>query len=235
MRWSASRKRWTWCADSETSLVPVEDAGAGLGSYAGAMKITALLSALALALPAAQAEPAAREGLTINGRALDGPQAALLAQLEQRIGPVPPGDYWYDVQTGAAGRWGGPVAAFLPPGLALAGPLPAEASGGGAGRLTAVFVNGRELHPADVGALRRYGPVWPGRYRWDAQGNVATEAGQFLFNFFAVLRAQGGGTYYRSDVSRGESTMVTRGCAAVSGRLSSSDASSAYSYYVGCD
>jgi hypothetical protein len=45
----------------------------------------------------------------------------------------------------------------------------------------------------------------------------------------------GGGTYYRSDASRGESTMVTSGCAAVSGRLSSSDSSSGYSYYVGCN
>lgn len=190
------------------------------------MNKLALLATLALALPLAQA----RDGLTINGRALDEAQGRQLAQLEQRIGAVPPGDYWYDVHTGAAGRWGGPVAVFLPPGLALAGPLPAEASGGGQGRLTAVFVNGRELHPADVAALRRYGPVWPGRYRWDAQGNVGTEAGQFLFNFFAVQKS-----YYRSDPSRGESTFVGRGCAAVSGRLRSSDSSSAYSYYVGCD
>lgn len=190
------------------------------------MKTPALLAALALALPLAQAS----DGLTINGRALDEAQRHTLAHLEQHIGPVAPGAYWYDVHTGVAGRWGGPAAVFLPPGLPLAGPLPADASGGGSGRLTAVFVNGRELHPTDVAALRRYGPVWPGRYRWDARGNVATEAGQFLFNFFEVQK-----TYYRSDPSRGESTFVGRGCAAVSGRLSSSDASSAYSYYVGCD
>ena len=147
--------------------------------------------------------------------------------------------YWYDVRTGVAGRWGGPVAVFLPPGLPLAGPLPAEASGGGSGRLTAVFINGRELHPSDVMALRQYGPVIPGRYNWDAQGNVSTETGFWLFNFYAVLQArqqqQGGGTYHRSDPSRGESTTVTSGCAAVSGRLRSSDSSSGYSYYVGCN
>ncbi|MBL8306079.1 MAG: hypothetical protein JNM33_05250, partial [Rubrivivax sp.] len=96
------------------------------------MNKLALLAALALALPLAQA----RDGLTINGRALDEAQRHALVELEQRIGAVAPGDYWYDVFTGAAGRWGGPAAVFLPPGLPLAGPLPAEASGGGSGRLT---------------------------------------------------------------------------------------------------
>ena len=46
-------------------------------------------------------------------------------------------------------------------------------------------------------ALRQYGPVIPGRYNWDAQGNVSTETGFWLFNFYAVLQArqqqQGGG------------------------------------------
>jgi hypothetical protein len=192
---------------------------------------------LALAATAAQAQGEVQ----INGRALDEAQRKTLAALEQRIGPVPPGAYWYDMRTGAAGRWGGPVAAFLPPGLPLAGPLPAQASGGGDGRLTAVFINGRELHPSDVMALREYGPVYPGRYSWDTNGNVSLEGGMYLFNFYAVLNARnsrgggGGGTYYRSDISRGESTTVTRGCAAVSGRLSSSDSSSGYSYYVGCN
>lgn len=193
--------------------------------------------ALLLACAAPLCAGAADE-VQINGRPLDEAQRKTLAALEQRIGPVPPGAYWYDVRTGVAGRWGGPVAVFLPPGLPLAGPLPAEASGGGNGRLTAVFINGRELHPSDVMALRQYGPVIPGRYNWDAQGNVSTETGFWLFNFFAVLQArqqQGGGTYHRSDPSRGESTTVTSGCAAVSGRLRSSDSSSGYSYYVGCN
>ncbi len=194
--------------------------------------------ALVLALAAPLCALAADE-VQINGRPLDEAQRKTLAALEQRIGPVPPGAYWYDVRTGVAGRWGGPVAVFLPPGLPLAGPLPAEASGGGSGRLTAVFINGRELHPSDVMALRQYGPVIPGRYNWDAQGNVSTETGFWLFNFYAVLQArqqqQGGGTYHRSDPSRGESTTVTSGCAAVSGRLRSSDSSSGYSYYVGCN
>jgi len=200
-----------------------------------------LLRSLALVLAVAAPAAWATDDVQINGRALDDAQRRTLAALEQRIGPVPPGTYWYDVRTGAAGRWGGPVAAFLPPGLPLAGPLPADASGGGNGHLTAVFVNGRELHPSDVAALREYGPVYPGRYSWDTNGNVSLEGGMYLFNFYAVLNARnsrsggGGGTYYRSDITRGESTTVTRGCAAVSGRLSSSDTSSGYSYYVGCN
>lgn len=196
-----------------------------------------LVLALSLAAPLAWAA----DDVQINGRPLDDAQRKTLAALEQRIGPVPAGAYWYDVRTGAAGRWGGPVAAFLPPNLPLAGPLPADASGGGDGRLTSVFINGRELHPSDVMALREYGPVYPGRYSWDARGNISLEGGMYLFNFYAMLNARnsrgggGGGTYYRSDISRGESTTVTRGCAAVSGRLSSSDSSSGYSYYVGCN
>jgi hypothetical protein len=197
---------------------------------------TFLAGALSLYLLATAAHGA--DGVQINGHALDAAQQQALRALEQRVGPVPAGAYWYDAHTGAAGRWGGPVAVFLPPGLPLAGALPAQASGGGDGRLTGVFISGRELHPADVLALRRYGPVIPGRYAWDAAGNVSTEAGPWLFNFNSVRAAQaraGGGTYHRSDPSRGESTTVTSGCAAVSGRLRSSDTSSGYSYYVGCD
>ncbi len=196
---------------------------------------------LALVTTTLAAFTALAADVQINGHPLTEPQQRTLATLEQRIGPVPPGAYWYDAMTGAAGHWGGPAAVFLPAGLALAAPLPPQASGGGDGRLTGVFINGRELHPADVTALRRYGPVIPGRYGWDSRGNVTFEqGGRWLFNFYAVLAAQrnaagGGSPYYRSDVARGESTFVGRGCAAVSGRLRSGDSSSGYSYYVGCD
>jgi hypothetical protein len=117
----------------------------------------------------------------------------------------------------------------------LGGPLDARASGGGDGRLTGVFINGRELHPLDVQRLQTIGAVIPGRYRWDAAGNVSTEAGMFLFNFNAVVQTRGSNPYYRSDVSRGESTFVGQGCAAVSGRTRQSDSSSSYDYYVGCE
>ena len=102
---------------------------------------------------------------------------------------MPDGHYWYDAASGAAGVWGGPAAAYLGPGLSLGCTLPATASGGGDGRVTGVFVNGRELHPLDVAGLRRLVPVWPGRYWWDAAGNVGAEGGLVLFNFPAVLAA----------------------------------------------
>jgi hypothetical protein len=197
----------------------------------------ALAFALLTGLPA-RAEPPHTPPLQVqvNGRALDAAGQQALAALQTRIGPVPPGAYWYDVYTGAAGRWGGPTSVFLAPGLALGSALPAAASGGGDGRLTGVFINGRELHPVDVAGLSAFGPVLPGRYLWDAAGNVSLEYGRWLFNFNALRasRTQGAGTYHRSDAQSGRSTTVTGGCAAVSDRLRSSDSSSAYTVYVGC-
>ncbi|HTE39831.1 MAG TPA: hypothetical protein VK629_03325 [Steroidobacteraceae bacterium] len=178
---------------------------------------------------------AAPAQIEFNGRALAPAELATLQSLTAQYGPVPPGRYWYDAATGAAGGIGGPTVAFLPAGLSLGGPLDPRASGGGDGRLTGVFINGRELHPLDVQRLQTIGAVVPGRYRWDAAGNVSTEAGMLLFNFNAVVQARGSNPYYRSDVSRGENTFVGKGCAAVSGRLSPSDSSSSYDYYVGCE
>ncbi len=190
-----------------------------------------VLLGLTLLAAVVAAEPA---GVTINARPLDANGQAALRQLHAQTGPVPPGAYWYDAMTGAAGAWGGPVAVVLPAGLPLGGPLPAQASGGGNGRLTGVFINGRELHPFDVQRLQTLGPVWPGRYRWDAAGNIATEAGQWLFNFNTVVAQRGSNPYYRSDVTKGQSVFVGKKCTAVHGRLSPGDSNSSYSYYVGC-
>ena len=175
--------------------------------------------------------------IEINGAPLNEAGRKALRRIEAVIGDVPAGRYWYDPVSGGAGVWGGPASAYIGPGLALGPPMPAAASGGGDGRITGVFVNGRELHPIDVAGLRRYGPVSPGRYWWDRFGNVGLEGGPMLFNFYAVLQQQSagsGGSTYRSNSSRGESTYVGKGCAAVHGRLRSSDESSSYSYYVGC-
>ena len=180
-------------------------------------------------------DPSSRQ-IEFNGVRLDASGARTLSQIEARIGPVPAGRYWYDATSGAAGVIGGPAAAYLGPGLVLGGRLPANASGGGDGRTTGVFINGRELHPLDVAGLRRYGPVYAGRYWWDRFGNVGLEGGPMLFNFYAVLQqANGsGGSTYKPGSRPGESTYVGKGCAAVHGRLRSSDESSSYSYYVGC-
>lgn len=201
-----------------------------------------LLWLLSAALGAQVAMPAAAQTppqvqIEINGTPLTPAGLQTLKQIEAQIGQVPPGRYWYDAMSGGAGVMGGPAAAYLGPGLALAGPLPANASGGGNGRVTGVFVNGRELHLLDVAGLRRYGPVVPGRYWWDRYGNVGLEGGPMLFNFYAVVAQagrSGGSSYHRSDTSRGESTYVGKGCTAVHGRLRSSDESSGYSYYAGC-
>jgi len=186
-----------------------------------------LAVALALAMPTAWAQG----DIQINGQPLDEAQRRTLDAVQRRTGPWPAGAYWYDARTGVVGRWGGPVAAFLLPGLALAGPMPAQASGGGDGRLTGVFINGRELHPLDVAALRLLGPVIPGRYSWDAYGNVSTEGGLWLFNFYALLRARNPPP--DPGTPRG-GTSVGDHCARVPGRLHASDSSSGYVAFVGC-
>lgn len=84
--------------------------------------------------PAVSAQaPAAR--VTINRIPLD---QTSLQRLSGAVYPnqVLPGDYWYDATCGA---WG-----------MLGGPLPPDASGGGSGSLTGVFINGREIHPMDA-------------------------------------------------------------------------------------
>ncbi|MFN0186680.1 MAG: hypothetical protein ACKVQR_22950 [Aquabacterium sp.] len=202
------------------------------------MAAAALLPAAVTAQAAPATSPAPATAVRINGAALDDAGTRTLRQLETVIGPVAPGDYWYDARTGAAGAWGGPLVVFLPPGLPLGPALPAAASGGGQGQLTGVFVNGRELHPVDVQRLLPVVAVQRGRYWWDAQGNVGAENGAWLFNIWWLVQqraqAEGKPFYHRTDLARGKSTYVGKGCAAVSGRLRASDHDTSYSYYVGC-
>lgn len=111
--------------------------------------------------------------VVVNGKELDPSALAELDRIARTR--VPSGDYWYDARCGASGARGGPTAAFLPAGLQFAAPLRADASGGGDGRMTGVFVNGRELHASDVQALARLGQILPARYWLDAQGNWGIE------------------------------------------------------------
>src|SRR5262245_3610007 len=193
------------------------------------------------ASPAGLQAPGNTRHIRFNGRELQGNELQTIAMLEMRYGPIPDGAYWYDAATGAAGMWGGPVAAVLPAGLSLGGRLPADASGGGQGFLTGTFVNGRELHPYDVVRLRQlFGVVYPGRYWWDAMGNTGIEGGPMIGNFRQLVRqrggsgAGGGDPFYR-NYGNGESAFVSQGCTSVSGRTSPSDSDSSYSYYIGCD
>ena len=118
--------------------------------------------------------------------------------LERRYGvPIKPERYWYDSVSGVWGVQGGPAAGQIHPGLRLGGPLRPDASGGGTG----VVVNGRELHPLDVAALRRCTPVIPGRYWVLANGVGGIENMPPSFNLAVLCGGQrsGGGSSTRCD------------------------------------
>lgn len=189
---------------------------------------------------AATTAPATR-AIRFNGVPARPQDLVVVARLEAAWGqPIPDADYWYDDVSGAAGVMGGPAVAFIGAGLGLGGvPVPANASGGGTGALTGVYINGRELHPLDVQGLASVlgTQPWPGRWWVDGKGNYGLPGQPAMGNLVALAaqRRAAVDPYYRSDPSRGESTYVGSGCAAVSGRLSPSDSSSSYSYYVGCE
>ncbi len=193
------------------------------------------MTVLLLALLTAQT-PA----ITVNGKTLDARELRIVAQVAASKGTQPAaGNYWYDTATGALGMMGGPTVMFIPAGLGLGGRLPANASGGGNGMLTGVFINGRELHPVDVQQLGAYMrmPVARGRFWVDAQGNAGVEGGPFAFNIHQLAAANGGGagnTRTRDD-GRGNRTSVGNGCAVVHQRRGSGDSQIDTSTYVGCD
>jgi len=150
------------------------------------------------ASPAPRSAPA--RSVVVNGTALTEAQVARLEQVVHVR--VLSGAYWYDRTSGAWGLQGGPTLGFLPAGLAIGGPLRADASGGG----TSVFVNGRELHPFDVAALQRITIVLPGRYWVDAMGHCGYEGNPAPFMNLAQLAAaasaRSGGAYHaRSDMT----------------------------------
>ncbi len=136
---------------------------------------------------------------------------------------IVPGAYWYDAMSGLFGVIGGPGVGFTLPGLALGGDLPADASGTG----TYVFVNGRELHPMDIGLLTSLlGPVYPGRYWLRYDGFYGVEGGPAIGNLIALAqRAGGGGGYNRTNPfghlgSDGQSSYFfdpSTGCSVISG------------------
>ncbi len=186
------------------------------------MRIPTLLFSLALPLlaigagkpskpvaesPAMQkADPAIR-AIRFNGHPLDADGLATLAKLEAAYRThLPDGAYWYDPKCGAFGAWGGPVLVIIPAGLALGGPVPANASGSGTG----IFVNGRELHAFDVLYLQHLlGPIQLGRYFTDAFGNAGLEGGPVLVNLLQAAQQRGGFSSYKSNAYSGTSSSIS--------------------------
>jgi hypothetical protein len=197
----------------------------------------------AYAAPSDQPAAPGQRRFTFNGRAATATDLQTLAQIERMYGkPAPAGDYWYDPVSGAAGAWGGPTLGFLPAGLQLGGALPPNASGGGSGSVTGVFINGRELHPVDVRVLLAiYGQVYPGRWWVDGQGNAGQEGGPPLINLVMLARqraaagqGRGADSYYRSD-GTGNNVFVGGGCVSSSSTIGSGSDKRTYDYYgPGC-
>jgi hypothetical protein len=170
------------------------------------------------------ASPAAAQGrVTVN-------RVELTADIQQALAQygiqVAPGDYWYDAASGLFGLMGGPGLGFTMPNLQLGGALSADASGGGSGVLTGVFVNGRELHPQDVAALSALGPVYPGRYWLRFDGWYGLEGGMPLGNLIYLAQQASGGpgynrsTYFGHMGSDGQTSYFfdpSSGCSVMSG------------------
>lgn len=126
---------------------------------------------------------------------------AQLRQIERQYRVrIADGDYWYDGRAGAWGYWGGPAMGVAAPGLQLGGRLTRDASGGAR---TGVFINGRELHPADIALLQTITPVMPGRYWLDANGWGGYEGGPAFFNLWAMAAQAGAGRGGNSWIHRG--------------------------------
>jgi hypothetical protein len=177
-----------------------------------------------------QLPPAPPRQITINGAPASAQDLATLDMLEQQWGGrLPSGDYWYDNTSGAAGRWGGPIVDIMPAGLQLGGPLPANASGGGNGMLTGVFINGRELHPYDVQQLQALvGEVPQGRWWVDGNGNFGMEGGPLMGNLHSIAQQNGGGGSSTFSSSSNGSVFAKGGCVSVT----SSDGGAGMS--IGC-
>lgn len=135
---------------------------------------------------------AARPSVIVNGVPLT---AAQLEDFKQRYGAYPAaGDWWYDARSGLFGPRGGPAVSFMFPGHDYA-PLDERASLGN----TNVFINGRQLPIAEVNVWAQLvgSPVMPGRYWFDAQGNVGYEGMPYpIGNLYQLVQgraAQGAG------------------------------------------
>lgn len=167
-----------------------------------ALLILGVTLACVLAGGPARAGQGAQGGqIIINGQPLSAEAAGALTQV---YGPLPAGDYWYDPLSGLWGVTGGPSTGRILPGLQLGGPLRPDASGGGDGRATGVFINGREIHPQEHLYLQAlFGAVNPGRY-WLGPNLVGgLEGGPPAFDLLGAAAATGGSGYNQSTLFGG--------------------------------
>lgn len=154
--------------------------------------LTLLLIALA-GWTAAQAH----DGVIVNGAPLEARHAAALESAYRTR--LVPGRYWYDAMSGLWGLEGGPSVGLIAPGLPF-GRLSPRASVGRMASITGVFVNGREIHPDELQALRAlYGQVRRARYWLNARGIAGYEGGPPQFNVAAAAQQARG----NSSVRRG--------------------------------
>ena len=134
----------------------------------------------------------------------------------QHYGVIPAGSYWYDPVSGFWGAQGGPSSGQIMPGLALGGPLQANASGNSG---TGVFINGRQIHQQEYYYLvQQFGSVAPGRYWLNAQLIGGYEGGPATFNLNAQASnssgGSGGGSGYNVN-TYGGSLMSDGNCSGV--------------------
>lgn len=198
------------------------------------IRVLAAIAALSILAAPASAERGApadkdyakqhrNQQIVVNNRALSQHEINTLVSL---YGQVYVGRYWYDPISGLYGYEGQGAAGQLAPGLAIGGQLSPSASGGGYGRLTGVFINGREIHPDEYMVLYQiYGQVMPGRYWMNAQGVAGPEGGPPMLNIAAdaqrmIERSTGGpGSVYLPWLGAQPGTHVGRasdGCLYVS-------------------
>jgi hypothetical protein len=164
-----------------------------VGAFAVAFAALLLAGIGAQAAPA-HAAPAWRE-VVVNGVVLDArTRHALEVTYRTRLQA---GRYWYDRASGLWGRVGGPSQGQIAAGLPF-GRLDARASVGAYAGVTGVYVNGREIHPAELARLRMlFGPVRRARYWLDASGAAGYEGGPAQFDLRAAAAQRRGGGYIR--------------------------------------
>lgn len=194
--------------------------------YKAIIGIAALM--LIAASSAAQQPVSQTVVMTVNGKSLGQNE---IDRLRALYGDVYSGDYWYDAISGLYGRIDGAPIGQLHPGLRIGGALSAGASGGGDGRLTGVFINGREAHPLEFRFYKRlFGTVRPGRYWLNALGIGGFEKMPASFNLRQAIaqsqRRQREGSLYMDWIGGKPGTHVGRasdGCLYISQGNYSSD------------